>query len=316
MQLRIGSRGSALALWQAHHVRDRLRALDPSLVIEITTIQTIGDRITDVALSRIGDKGLFTRELDRAIVDGDVDLAVHSLKDIPTVLAEGLALPAVLERNDPRDALVVAPGTPRSLLDLPHGARIGTSSLRRRAQLLALRPDLHVEDLRGNLDTRLKRVENGDYDAAILALAGIRRLGFEAEVSQILDAPEWLPAAGQGALGITTRANDTAIIEIVRALDHAPTRAETTAERSFLRELEGGCQIPIGALGIAQQTLTLNAIVASVDGINVVRGRIEGSLDDAADLGRSLADELRDRGAGRILDELRAQNGQPRPAAP
>ena len=249
-------------------------------------------------------------------MDGDVDLAVHSLKDIPTVLAEGLALPAVLERERPAGCPGRCTWPPRSLLDLPHGARIGTSSLRRRAQLLALRPDLHVEDLRGNLDTRLQRVEDGDYNAAILALAGILRLGFDAEVSQILDAPEWLPAVGQGALGITTRANDTAVIEIVRALDHAPTRAETTAERAFLRELEGGCQIPIGALGIAQDTLTLNAIVASVDGINVVRGRIEGSLDDAADLGRSLADQLRDRGAGRILDELRAQNGQPRPAAP
>jgi len=316
MKLRIGTRGSALALWQTHHVRDRLLMLQPGLDIEIVTIQTTGDRITDVALSRIGDKGLFTRELDRAIVDDEVDLAVHSLKDVPTTLATGLAIAAVLERIDPRDALVVAPGSPRLLSELPRGATIGTSSLRRRAQLLAMRPDLRVEDLRGNLDTRLNRVERGDYNAAILALAGLQRLSLDARVAQTLDPPDWLPAAGQGALAITTRADDTRTADLVQRLEHAPTRAATTAERAFLGALEGGCQIPIGVLGTVHETLRLDAVVSSVDGTAVVRGSIDGPVQDAERLGLDLAEELRARGADRILAELRARDGAPRPAAP
>lgn len=316
MKLRIGSRGSALALWQTHHVRDRLLALDPSLDIEVSIIQTTGDRITDVALSRIGDKGLFTRELDRAIVDGDVDLAVHSLKDVPTTLADGLLLAAVLERVDPRDALVVAPGVPSTLALLPPGARIGTSSLRRRAQLLAVRPDLYVDDLRGNLDTRLKRVHDGAYDAIILALAGMRRLGLESAVAQTLDAPEWLPAAGQGALAITTREGDDVTASIVARLDNAEARTATTAERALLAELEGGCQIPIGVLGSVGDSLRIDALVASVDGTQCVRGQIDGSPADAAALGRSLAADLCARGADRILAELRSDGEAPQPSAP
>ena len=249
MKLRIGSRGSALALWQAEHVRSRLSALDPALDISIEIIHTTGDKITDVALSKIGDKGLFTKELDRAIVDNQVDLAVHSLKDIPTAVAEGLELSAVLERIDPRDALVVAPGRPTTLAGLAPASRVGTSSLRRKAQLLALRPDLVIADLRGNLDTRLGKVADGQYDAVILALAGIERLGFTDRVAQRLDPPDWLPAVGQGALGITTRTDDTR----TRTIGAAP-RARSDARRSHGRartagELEGGCQIPIGALG-------------------------------------------------------------------
>jgi hydroxymethylbilane synthase len=318
MKLRIGSRGSALALWQAEHARSRLNALDPTLEISIQIIHTTGDKITDVALSKIGDKGLFTKELDRAIVDNQVDLAVHSLKDIPTKVAEGLQLSAVLERVDPRDALVVAPGRPSSLAQLAPGARIGTSSLRRRAQLLALRPDLIVTDLRGNLDTRLGKVADAQYDAVILALAGILRLGFTDRVSQLLDAPEWLPAVGQGALGVTTRVGDRHTHAIVELLEHAPTRAAVTAERALLAALEGGCQIPIGALGTATEAsdyFTLHAVVASVDGTQVVRGVRAGSAQQARQIGESLADELVERGARAILDELRGA-AAPNPAAP
>ncbi|HSL68869.1 MAG TPA: hydroxymethylbilane synthase, partial [Longimicrobiales bacterium] len=305
MKLRIGSRGSALALWQAEHVKSLLTALDSSVQVDITVIHTTGDKITDVALSKIGDKGLFTKELDRAINEAQVDLAVHSLKDVPTALADGLELSAVLERVDPRDALVVAPGRPKSLRALPAGARIGTSSLRRRAQLLALRGDLVIEDLRGNLDTRLKRVADGRYDAALLAAAGLNRLGFADRVAQLLDPPEWLPAVGQGALGITTRADDRRTSDFVRQLEHSATRACTTAERSLLAVLEGGCQIPIGALGVMRGQLTLHALVASIDGREVVRGSRAGSPADAEDIGAALAADLLARGAQPILQALR-----------
>jgi hydroxymethylbilane synthase len=318
MKLRIGSRGSALALWQAEHVRSRLSALDPTLDISVEIIHTTGDKITDVALSKIGDKGLFTKELDRAIVDNQVDLAVHSLKDIPTAVAEGLELSAVLERIDPRDALVVAPGRPSSLAKLAPGARVGTSSLRRRAQLLALRPDLIVTDLRGNLDTRLGKVADAQYDAVILAHAGILRLGFTDRVTQLLDPPEWLPAVGQGALGVTTRVEDTHTRAIVQLLEHPPTRAAVTAERALLAALEGGCQIPIGALGTgsdASDQLTLHALVASVDGLQVVRGQRSGPAQRSRQIGESLARDLIERGARTILDELRGA-AAPNPAAP
>jgi hydroxymethylbilane synthase len=315
MKLRIGSRGSALALWQAEHVRSRLTALDPALDIVIEIIQTTGDKITDVALSKIGDKGLFTKELDRAIVDNQVDLAVHSLKDIPTAVAEGMELSAVLERIDPRDALVVAPGRPATLAGLAPGSRIGTSSLRRKAQLLALRPDLVIADLRGNLDTRLGKVAAGQYDAVILAHAGIQRLGFDDRVAQLLDPPEWLPAVGQGALGITTRSDDTHTRTIVQLLEHGETRAAVTAERALLAALEGGCQIPIGALGSGSETLTLHALVASVDGTHVVRGEKSGPAKNARDVGESLAQDLIDQGARAILAELRSAVA-PSPAAP
>jgi hydroxymethylbilane synthase len=315
MRLRIGSRGSALALWQAEHVRTRLGMRDPSLDITIEVIHTTGDKITDVALSQIGDKGLFTKELDRAILDNTVDLAVHSLKDIPTAVTQGLELSAVLERVDPRDALIVAPGRPESLQGLAPGSRVGTSSLRRRAQLLALRDDLVVADLRGNLDTRLGKVEDAQYDAVILALAGLQRLGFTDRIAELLDPPEWLPAVGQGALGITTRADDARTRAIARQLEHAPTRAAVTAERALLAELEGGCQIPIGALATVSNQLTLHAIVASVDGLRVVRGERSGAADAARDIGADLANHLLKLGAGDILAELRGLTA-PRPAAP
>ena len=237
--VRLGSRGSQLALWQARYVRARLEELNPGITIHIQILHTTGDRITDVPLAKIGDKGLFTKELDNAIIDGHVDLAIHSLKDVPTRLANGLVLAAVCEREDPRDAFLAAAGRPHSLAELPKGACVGTSSLRRRAQLLHYRPDLDVRDLRGNLDTRLARLAEGPYDAIILALAGIRRLGHEERVGELLGPPTWLSAVGQGALAITTRQGDSATAALVSALDHPATHATTAAERD---EVFGGWQ--------------------------------------------------------------------------
>ena len=317
--IRIGSRGSALALWQANHIRDRLMAEHSGLDVEIEIIHTTGDKILDVPLSKIGDKGLFTKELDRALLDKRVDLAVHSLKDVPTKVEPGLRLAAVGKREDASDALVVAPGMPATLQELPSGARIGTSSLRRRAQLLAIRPDVVIQDLRGNLDTRLAAVHGGKYDAVILAFAGMKRLGRASEATQILDLDSWLPAVGQGALGIICRDDDEPTQQALRFLDDADTHASTDAERALLRELEGGCQIPIAALArVSGEQLQIRSLVASIDGERVVRGERSGSRTHAARIGQELAHELLERGAREILDELRAvtDNKVPDPRAP
>ncbi|MBW3553225.1 MAG: hydroxymethylbilane synthase [Gemmatimonadetes bacterium] len=315
MVLTIATRGSSLALWQANHVRDHLLEAHPGLSVELRVVKTTGDRVTDVPLSAIGDRGLFTREVDRLLLEDEADLAVHSLKDLPTRTEPGLAVAAVSRREDPRDVVVFRPDVPPSLDDLPAGATVGTSSLRRRAQLLARRPDLSVQDLRGNLDTRLARVAAGDYDAIILAAAGIRRLGRAAGIGQWLEPPAWLPAVGQGALGIATREDDTGTRDLVRVVEHAPTRRATTAERAFLAELEGGCQVPIGALAeLADDgTLTLHGLVASLDGERILRGMVRGAGADAAALGRRLADDLLGRGADTVLAAVRAE--APFPAA-
>lgn len=314
--IRIGSRGSALALWQAHHVRDALIEAHPGVQVEIEVVHTTGDRILDVSLSRIGDKGLFTKELDLALLDRRVDLAVHSLKDVPTMVEAGLTVAAVGKREDPSDALVVAPGKPKALSDLPAGSRVGTSSLRRRAQLLALRPDLMIEDLRGNLDTRLAAVHAAKYDAIILALAGMKRLGRAAEASEIFSLERWLPAVGQGALGMVCRQDDTETCKLLGVLDDADTHAATIAERALLRELEGGCQIPIGALAAVNGTeIHLRALVASVDGKRVVRGELRGRRAEAGAIGAALARQLVERGAGDILAQLRNEKA-PQPPAP
>lgn len=316
-ELRIVSRGSALAMWQARHVKARLETLHPDATIEIEVVQTKGDRITDVPLARIGDRGLFTKEVDRAILDGHAHLAVHSMKDLPTRLDEGLRLAAVLEREDPRDALVVAPGRPRTLSRLPAGSVVGTSSLRRRAQLRALRPDLEVHDLRGNLDTRLRRIADADFDAAILAAAGIRRLGRGDEVAETLDAPEWLPAVGQGALAIVAGEDDRDVLEMLRPLDHPPTHAAVGAERALLRRLEGGCQIPIGALARGDgDAMTLDAFVAGLEGEPFLRASAPFAAEDAVATGEALADELRDQGADAILVEIRELSDVPGASAP
>ena len=308
-RLRIGTRGSRLALWQSEHVASHLREAFALLDVETVVIHTLGDQVLDQALSKIGDKGLFTRELEEALARGRIDLAVHSLKDLPTEDSPGFSLGAVTRREDPRDAVVSASGLP--FLALPEGARLGTSSLRRRAQALLRRPDVRPVDLRGNVPTRLEKLERGDCDALILARVGLVRLGLGDRVTEVLDAEEWLPAVGQGALALQIRSDDVHTRALVAALDDAPTRLATAAERAFLGGLQGGCQVPIGALGrFTGDHLVLLGMVADVDGLEVVRGREEAQVrteQDASALGRALAARLRNEGAGEILARLREQ---------
>jgi hydroxymethylbilane synthase len=314
--LRIASRGSELALWQSRAVQEALRAADPALAVEIEVIKTTGDVIQDVPLAKIGDKGLFTKELDTALLAGAADLAVHSLKDVPTRLPDGLVLAAVTERADPRDVLLLPPGGSGDLDSLPPGARVGTSSLRRRAQLQALRPDLAVLDLRGNLNTRLAKLDRGDYDAIVLAAAGVLRLGWADRIAAYLDAPAWLPAVGQGALAIVARADRADVLDRLRALHDPHAAACTAAERALLRALEGGCQVPIGALArVTGDRVVLHGLVAELDGGQILRVEESGSADEAEALGRRAADALLARGAGGILAGIRAALA-PEPAAP
>jgi hydroxymethylbilane synthase len=293
----IASRGSQLALWQARWVCAQLTGLGHECRIEI--IKTTGDKITDVPLAKVGTKGLFTKEIEEALLDGRADLAVHSLKDLPTELPDGLVLAAVPEREDPRDAVVG-----KTLADLPPGARVGTSSLRRSAQLRKLRPDLEIESVRGNLDTRLRKLDEGQYDAILLAAAGLKRLGWGGRIAEILPAETMCPAVGQGALAIETRASGAGR-DAVRALDHADTHAAVLAERGLLGALGGGCQVPIGAFATVDGgNLRLLGLVASPDGGEVVRGESRGSVADGESLGRALGNELLERGARRILDAV------------
>jgi hydroxymethylbilane synthase len=290
----IASRGSQLALWQARWVEARLGALGHACRIEI--IRTTGDKITDVPLAKVGSKGLFTKEIEEALLDARADLAVHSLKDLPTEVPAGLALAAVPEREDPRDALVG-----KSMAELAAGAKIGTSSLRRAAQLRRLRPDLVVESIRGNLDTRLRKLDEGRYDAILLAAAGLKRLGWGARIGEILEPETMCPAVGQGALAIETRTSGAGF-DACRALDHAATHAAVAAERSVLMALGGGCQTPIGAHAAAHNgILRVLAMVASPDGANLVRGETEGLASEGERLGRELAGRLLDSGAREIL---------------
>jgi hydroxymethylbilane synthase len=304
--LRIASRGSELALWQSRAVQAALHAADPALVVEIQVMKTTGDVIQDVPLAKIGDKGLFTKELDAALLAGAADLAVHSLKDVPTRLPDGLVLAAVTEREDPRDVLLLPPGRAGDLHSLPPGARVGTSSLRRRAQLQALRPDLAVLDLRGNLNTRLAKLDRGGYDAIVLAAAGVKRLGWMDRVAAYLDPPAWLPAVGQGALAVVARADRGDVLDRLRPLHDPHAAACTTAERALLRALEGGCQVPIGALGrVEGGRVVLHGLVAELDGGRILRVEESGPLDEADALGRRAADALLALGAGGILAGIR-----------
>jgi hydroxymethylbilane synthase len=295
----IASRGSQLALWQAHWVEAQLRALGHEVRIEI--IKTTGDKITDVPLAKVGTKGLFTKEIEEALLDGRADLAVHSLKDLPTELPEGLVLAAVPEREDPRDAVIG-----KRLDALPQGAKVGTSSLRRSAQLRKLRPDLVIESVRGNLDTRLRKLDEGQYDAILLAAAGLKRLGWGDRIAEILDADRMCSAVGQGALAIETRAAGAGY-DAVRALDHAATHAAVAAERGVLASLGGGCQVPIGAHAtVSGDRVRVQAIVASPDGSELIRGEAEGSVAEAAAVGAALGADLLERGARRILESVYA----------
>ena len=301
--IRIGTRGSKLALWQAEWVRRELESRWPDITVEIVKIKTTGDKILDSPLAKIGGKGLFVKEIEDALLSKRVDLAVHSMKDVPTVLPEGLHLRAITRREDPRDVLVSKDGL--RLDELAQGAHIGTSSLRRQCQLWHIREDFKISTLRGNLDTRLRKLKEGQYDAIILAGAGMRRLGFEQHITEYLPEDRMLPAIGQGALGIETRCDDSFIDELVSFLDHRETSIGVRAERAFLERLEGGCQVPIAAHAVVEEeTVRLTGLVGSVDGKTIYRDSIAGDATDAERLGVELAERLLSMGADRILAEL------------
>jgi hydroxymethylbilane synthase len=304
--IRIGSRKSQLALVQTHWVQAQLQQQFPNRQFEVQTMSTQGDKILDVALAKIGDKGLFTKELEVGMLNNEIDFAVHSLKDLPTQLPEGLMLGCVTERVNPADALVVnARHQDKQLATLPEGAVIGTSSLRRLAQLRHHFPHLTFKDVRGNVNTRLAKLDAGEYDAIILAVAGLMRLGMGDRVHQTIPPEISLHAVGQGALGIECRAEDGEVLEVLKVLEHEPTRDRCLAERAFLRELEGGCQVPIGVnTKIANDILTLTGMVASLDGKKLVKDTISGQPSEAEKLGRELAIRLRNSGAGEILAEI------------
>jgi hydroxymethylbilane synthase len=300
--LRLGSRGSKLALWQAEFVQFEVERRT-SRKVEIERIKTTGDMILDVPLARVGGKGLFVKEIEEALLSGRIDLAVHSMKDVPTDLPEELAIAAITMREDPRDAFLS--GKVKRFEDLPLGARVGTSSLRRQTQLLSLRPDLVVLDNRGNLDTRIRKMEEGKFDAIILAAAGLRRLGWEQRITQVLSEEVSLPAIGQGALGIEIRRDDAQTRDAVSFLDDRDTSFAVRAERGFLKRLEGGCQVPIAAYGRTDgDALFLRGMVGRPDGSVIVRGSASGTVADPEALGVALAEQLLARGAKEILDDV------------
>lgn len=307
--LRIGTRASALALWQAHTVADLIRSQPGAPAIELVHIKTEGDVRTDIPLWAAGGRAFFTREIDRAQLAGEVDIAVHSLKDLSTQMTDGLELAAVLQREDPRDALITREGV--VLKDLSPGARVGTSSLRRRAFLLRARPDLELLELRGNVPTRIERLEQGKYDAIVLATAGLKRLGLDGHIAAHLDVKVMPPAVSQGAIGVCARAGDAAALQWLRALDHSATRVAVTAERALLRRLEGGCQVPLGALAtLAGGQLHLHASVCALDGTDSLDDQDQAALGAepltaAAALGVRVADKLLARGAAGIIAQQR-----------
>ncbi len=300
----IATRNSTLAMWQANAVKSALQKRFPGLEVRLAAMSTVGDRILDSPLSRIGDKGLFTKELESALYDGEAHIAVHSLKDMQTRLPDGLMLAAVTERHRPEDALVGPQGA--RLEDLRQGATVATGSLRRTAQLLRVRPDLHVVDIRGNLGTRLKKYEESDWDGMILAVAGLERLGFGDRIAEVIPVTTMIPAVGQGALGIEAREADTQVLAMLKEIEHAATRLCTNAERALLRQLEGGCQVPIGAHArLDGELLRLDAIIAALDGRTFVRDSIAGPAADGESLGIELAERLLASGGAAILHEVR-----------
>ncbi len=306
--IKIGSRGSKLALRQAEWVQDQLQ--QKGHTVEIHTIKTSGDKILDVPLAQVGGKGLFVKEIEEALLREEIDLAVHSMKDVPTALAAGLHIAVITKREDPRDALISPRG--EELLDLPEGATVGTSSLRRQAQLLALRPDLRIRSLRGNLDTRLRKLEGGDVDAIVLAAAGLHRMGWQDRITEYLETNRLLPAIAQGALGIECRKDDPEIQEAILPLNDSETAMTVKAERVMLEKLEGGCQVPIGGYStLSDEKITLEGLVASLDGKKIVRESQTVSFLKARDLGLSVAAALLDKGAGDILKAIYSEDGPP-----
>lgn len=299
----IGSRGSQLALWQAEWVQRQLKQIAPDLSIVLKRIQTSGDKILDVPLAKVGGKGLFVKEIEEALLRKDIDLAVHSMKDMPAVLPRGLQIICVPEREDPRDALIARDG--KKLDALPMNGRVGTSSLRRQAQLLHARPDLQIEMLRGNVDTRLRKLQENHFDAVVLAASGLKRLGLSEHITELLSVDVSLPAIGQGALGIEGREDDSFVRNLVSRFEHRPTRVMVTAERALLTRLEGGCQVPIAGHAVFYgEELTLDGLVVSVDGKRYVRYSLSGSAQEAESLGTKVAEELLDRGGHQILQEI------------
>jgi hydroxymethylbilane synthase len=302
-QLRIATRKSPLALWQAEHVRTRLQQLYPGLQVELVSMSTQGDRVLDSPLAKIGGKGLFVKELEQGMLAGQADIAVHSMKDVPAELPQGLEIGAILEREDPRDAFVS--NRFAALTELPHGARVGTSSLRRQCQLRAVRPDLEILDLRGNVNTRLAKLDARDYDAIVLASAGLKRLGMEQRITRPLEPEDMLPAIAQGVIGIECRSDDAAVKALIDPLNHAETGLRTAAERAMNATLAGGCQAPVAGFSIITgDSIELRGLVGWPNGSAIVRGEISGPARAAAALGEQLAQELLQRGARPILDEL------------
>ena len=301
--LKIATRQSPLALWQAEHIRSRLNALYPDLTVELVKFVTQGDKILDTPLAKIGGKGLFVKELEAALLDGRADLAVHSMKDVPMHLPEGLTLAVTCEREDPLDTFVS--NHYQSFDELPQGAKVGTSSLRRKCQILQIRPDLEIIDLRGNVGTRLSKLDDGLYDAIILASAGLKRLGLADRIRHCLAPVLSLPAVGQGALGLECRADDMELLKIIQPLQHEETSICVRAERAFNAYLEGGCQVPIaGYATLANDQLSIEGRVGSVDGKTLLKQRLIGTSEDAEQLGEQLAQCLLEQGAGELLKAL------------
>lgn len=304
--LRIATRKSQLALWQAEYVRDVLLQYHPGLNVELVKMTTQGDKILDTPLARVGGKGLFVKELEAGLLSGDADIAVHSMKDVPVDLPQGLHLSVICPREDPRDAFVAKDYA--SFETLPKGARLGTSSLRRQCQLAAQRPDLNIIDLRGNVNTRLQKLDDGDYDAIILAAAGLKRLGMEDRITEYLSPEVSLPAIGQGAVGIECRKDDDWVNELLAPLNDRDTAIRVRAERALNHRLQGGCQVPIaGYAELAHGVILLRGLVGTVDGSKIIHGEIAGPPEDAEYLGRVLAEDLLARGADEILESLYAQ---------
>lgn len=301
--IRIATRKSPLALWQAHFVQSRLQQLYPQLRVELLPMSTKGDKILDSPLAKVGGKGLFVKELEQAILAGDADIAVHSMKDVPVEFPDGLGLSIICERDDPRDAFVSARFP--SLAELPAGSRVGTSSLRRQCQLRASRPDLQILDLRGNVNSRLAKLDGGEYDAILLAAAGLKRLGLQERITTLLTPEQSLPANGQGAVGIECRLDDDELLTLLAPLEHLPTRQRVLAERAMNRALQGGCQVPIGAYAeLEGDQLWLRGLVGSPDGRQILHAECRGAASEPEALGQALADQLLAQGAARLLTEV------------
>ncbi len=307
MKIKIGTRKSKLALWQSEWVRKRIEENFPEVEVELIKIVTKGDKILDAPLAKIGDKGLFTKEIEDAMLNGEVDIAVHSLKDVPSILPQGLKLIAYSHREDPRDALLS--NGKYTLTNLPENAKVGTSSLRRKAQLIKTRPDLQIEDLRGNVDTRIRKLKEGKYDAIILAAAGVKRLGFENEIDEVLSPDIMIPSVSQGILGIEGRENDERIEKIVRkVINNKESETVAEVERSFLKTVEGGCQVPMGCYAqVKDNGIYVTAFIASLDGKQFLKERGLYSEKTPEEIGEGIAERLLERGGKEILDDIKTE---------